>query len=116
MNLQVGEEVGFYKNPVSKDLPGWQGPATVTDISPLERGVVSVRWNSKVMEVQTQRIRRCLHFWALLSALDESQKGACSTRASVWMTVSDYASAPGEGQLSNGWCSTFWKTLAPESE
>ena len=76
MNLQVGEEVDFYKNPVSKDLPGWQGPAKVTDVSNISRGVISVRWNSRAMEVQTQRVRRHLHFWALLSAQDECQQGA----------------------------------------
>ena len=61
MNLQVGDEVDFYKAPIAKGIPGWHGPATVIDTSGITRGVISLKWNSKVMEVQTQRVRRHLH-------------------------------------------------------
>eukprot|EP00974_Lingulodinium_polyedra_P090504 8776383-Lingulodinium_polyedra.AAC.1 len=29
----VGDLVDFYRPPASKDVPGWRGPATVTDVS-----------------------------------------------------------------------------------
>ena len=94
MGLKVGDEVDFYRPPVSKDLPGWQGPATVADLSRIDRGVITIRWNSKVMEVQTQRIRRHLHFWALLTAQDGQRFAGHSIRANIWRQVSLYAERP----------------------
>ena len=49
------------------------------------------------MEVQTQRIRRHLYFWALLCAQDEGYRGAFSTRARVWKFISDTAMTLGKG-------------------
>ena len=72
MELKIGDEVDFYRSPATKDIPGWQGPATVVDISGITRGVFSLRWNSRTMEVQTQRVRRHLYFWGLIQ---------CSRRA-----------------------------------
>ena len=65
LNLQVGEEVDFYRAPSAKDSPGWSGPAEVIDVSRVSRGIVSVKWQSKIMEVQLPHIRRHLHFWAI---------------------------------------------------
>jgi hypothetical protein len=39
LNLQVGEEVDFYKELASKDVSGWYGPATVIDVSRITRGI-----------------------------------------------------------------------------
>ena len=63
------------------------------DVSRIDRGIVTVRWNAKTMEVQTQRIRRHLYFWALLSAMEENSRNVSSTKASVWRLVSGYAAA-----------------------
>merc|ERR1711867_139942 len=80
MNLQVGDEVDLYKAPIAKDIPGWHGPATVIDTSGITRGVISLKWNSKVIEVQTQRVRRHLHFWAMQSAQDGQRFAGHSTQ------------------------------------
>ena len=42
MDLKIGEELDFYKTPISKDISGWSGPAKVIDLSNLERGIVTV--------------------------------------------------------------------------
>ena len=42
-NLQVGEEVDFYRAPSAKDAPGWSGPAEVIDVSRVIRGIASVK-------------------------------------------------------------------------
>eukprot|EP00974_Lingulodinium_polyedra_P039807 3819518-Lingulodinium_polyedra.AAC.1 len=41
LNLQVGEEVDFYRQPTSKDVSGWLGPAEVIDTSRAVRGIIS---------------------------------------------------------------------------
>ena len=67
LNLQVGEEVDFYRDQANKDTPGWFGPATVADVSRATRGVVTVRWRTQPLEVQLSDIRRHLHFMTFLS-------------------------------------------------
>ena len=57
LNLQVGDEVDVYRAPTNKDTSGWEGPAEVIDISRASRGVVSVRHNSRVKEVQLSHLR-----------------------------------------------------------
>eukprot|EP00974_Lingulodinium_polyedra_P061841 5969811-Lingulodinium_polyedra.AAC.1 len=38
LELSVGDMVDFYRPPAPKDVPGWRGPATVTDTSNISRG------------------------------------------------------------------------------
>eukprot|EP00974_Lingulodinium_polyedra_P027328 2640246-Lingulodinium_polyedra.AAC.1 len=38
LELFVGDLVDFYRPPASKDVPGWRGPATVTDVSNISHG------------------------------------------------------------------------------
>ncbi len=66
LDLKVGDEVDFYRAPPSKDTPGWYGPAQVVDVTRAVRGIVSVRYQSRVMEVQLQNVRRHLFFWVFL--------------------------------------------------
>ncbi len=92
LNLHVGDEVDVYRAPPNKDTSGWQGPAEVIDISRVTRGIVSVRWQSKVLEVQIPHIRRHLHFLALLSTmantLDEGLSYA-SAFDNVWKHIKE---------------------------
>ena len=68
LDLKVGEEVDFYRAPTAKDAAGWFGPAEVVDVSRTIRGIVSVRHQTRVLEVQNQHIRRHLHFLVFLSS------------------------------------------------
>ena len=63
INLQVGEKVDFYREPTQKDTSGWLGPAIVADASRATRGIISVRWQGRVLEVQLQHVRRHLHYF-----------------------------------------------------
>eukprot|EP00974_Lingulodinium_polyedra_P044614 4279461-Lingulodinium_polyedra.AAC.1 len=38
LELSVGDLVDVYRPPASKDVPGWRGPATVTDVSNISHG------------------------------------------------------------------------------
>ena len=50
LNLQVGDEVDFFRTPASKDATGWHGPAEVIDVSRVPKGIVSVKWQTKVTD------------------------------------------------------------------
>ena len=67
LNLSVGDEVDFFRTPNRNDISGWFGPAEVIDVSRANRGIISVKHHSHVMEVQTQNICRHLHFWTFLT-------------------------------------------------
>ena len=40
----IGDEVDFHRPQSRKDLPGWSGPATVTDNTQISRGTLGLRW------------------------------------------------------------------------
>eukprot|EP00974_Lingulodinium_polyedra_P057382 5521152-Lingulodinium_polyedra.AAC.1 len=48
--LDTRTQAHFYRPPASKDVPGWRGPATVTDVSNISHGTVSLRWQSNAIE------------------------------------------------------------------
>ena len=85
----MGDEVDVYRAPTNKDTSGWEGPAEVIDISRASRGVVSVRHNSRVKEVQISHLRRHLHFWSLLG-LDGGLSGGMSTEAETFAYPTTY--------------------------
>ena len=89
LNLQVGDEVDVYRAPTNKDTSGWEGPAEVIDTSRASRGVVSVRHNSRVKEVQLSHLRRHLHFWSLLG-LDGGLSGSMLTEAETFAYPTAY--------------------------
>ena len=86
LNLQVGEEVDFYRKPSTKDTAGWSGPAEVIDVSRITRGIVSVKWQSHVMEVELPNLRRHIHFFSLLVGMEEARcSGSGDTEATPAM-------------------------------
>ena len=87
LNLGVGEEVDFYRAQTSKDASGWFGPAEVIDVSRATRGVITVRWQSRTMDIQLPNVRRHLHFLALLTALEDSELAFPTTYSNVWSTI-----------------------------
>ena len=46
----------------SENLSGWYGPAYVADISRITRGLVSLKFQGEITEVQIHTVRRHLHF------------------------------------------------------
>ena len=68
LNLQVGEEIDFFRPQGTKDVSGWFGPATVVDVSKATRGVITLRYQNQVTEAMLQNVRRHLHFWTALAA------------------------------------------------
>ena len=67
MGLQTGDLVEFHRPAVTKDVSGWKGPAVVTDVTTIDQGTISIRWQSRVLICRVQDIRRALVYWAFLT-------------------------------------------------
>merc|ERR1711873_113852 len=99
LNLQVGEEADFYRSQTSKDAPGWFGPAEVIDVSRATRGVISVRWQSRAIDIQLPNVRRHLHFLALLTAQEDLELALPTVYGNVWSTIRTTADSLAQGSL-----------------
>ena len=65
--LAVGDLVEFYRPPPTKDVSGWHGPATVTDLLALDHGIVGIRWQGRSMTCRMQDVRRALLYPVFLT-------------------------------------------------
>ena len=99
LNLKVGEEVDFYRSQTSKDASGWFGPAEVIDVSRATRGVITVKWQSRTMDIQLPNVRRHLHFLALLTAQEDSELAFPSVYGNVWSAIRTTADKLAPGSL-----------------
>ena len=68
LELQTGDLVEFYRPPLTKDVSGWRGPATITDVTSLSDGIMSIRWQGRVLSCRVQDVRRALVYWTFLTA------------------------------------------------
>lgn len=76
LELKVGDEVEYYREPTHKDLSGWRGPATVVDLTRLEHGRVGIRTSTdQVLNCRTQDVRHRLAYLAELEAPKSSYAG-----------------------------------------
>ena len=76
MELQPGDSVEYYREPTSRDLSGWRGPATVVDVTRLEHGRVGIRTNTdQVLNCRTQDVRHRLAYLSELCAPRSSHAG-----------------------------------------
>ena len=60
--LEIGDLVDIYRPTLSKDVPRWNGPATVTDLTSLPDGQIGVRWQGRNLQVRVQDCRRALAY------------------------------------------------------
>eukprot|EP00973_Karenia_brevis_P032083 4426011-Karenia_brevis.AAC.1 len=67
LKLDLGDLVDFYRSPDTKDEPGWIGPATVCELTDIERGIVHVKWQSRVIAVRIPDLRRSLSIAFLIA-------------------------------------------------
>lgn len=73
---RLGEQVEYWRAPLSKDVSGWRGPATVCDLSRLEHGRIGIRTRSdNVITCRIQDVRRCLAYMADMQAEISSPAG-----------------------------------------
>ena len=67
LELSVGEQVDFWRQPATKDHSGWLGPATVVDVSTLTQGHITIRFQGKAMLCRVQDLRRSLMYTVLMT-------------------------------------------------
>eukprot|EP00435_Cladocopium_sp_Y103_P057491 s245_g19.t2 len=73
---KLGEQVEYFRPPLSKDATGWRGPATICDLSRLEHGRIGIRTRSdNVLTCRLQDVRRCLAYMADMQAPLSSPAG-----------------------------------------
>ena len=60
--LQVGDLVDIFRPTLNKDVPRWNGPASVTDLTAVTDGLVGVRWQGRNLQIRVQDCRRALAF------------------------------------------------------
>ena len=70
LNLQLGELVDFYREPSTKHVSGWYGPAKIVDLDNQTRGIVSVRYLRNIYEVAIRHRREHLTYWVFHAAPD----------------------------------------------
>lgn len=76
LECKVGDSVEYYREPTNRDLSGWRGPATITDLTRLEHGRVAIRTNAdQVLNCRVQDIRRRLAYLMELTAPMTSHAG-----------------------------------------
>ena len=63
LQLTVGDQVDFHRPPSTKEESGWRGPATLLQVGP----PVLVRWQSRVLQVRPQDLRRSLVYLVMFT-------------------------------------------------
>ena len=57
MDLNNNDKIDFFRKPAVKDQPAWIGPATIVDLSDIERGYVGAKYNNRLLTLNTQDVR-----------------------------------------------------------
>ena len=68
LDLHPGDQVEFYRDPPSKDVTGWRGPATVVSLDRADEGIVEVRWQSRLLQCQARDVRRYIAYIVFLAS------------------------------------------------
>ena len=98
LNLQLGDEVDFFREPSTKDVSGWYGPATVVDLTNLSRGMITLRWLRGLYEVAIRHVRRHLSYFTLDLSYATYNSPVHRT---VWSTVVRMVNQINEGTTIN---------------
>ncbi len=81
MDLHPGEQIDFYRKEQQKDVPGWRGPATVTDLSRIDEGNIQFDFQGRSMSARVSDVRRALVHLIFLAAASRGP------RSSPWDVV-----------------------------
>ena len=60
--FDIDDQVDFYRTPDNKDLPGWNGPARITDVTDAGRGIITVDYRGRKLICDPQHLRQHLAF------------------------------------------------------
>ena len=63
-----GDAVDFFRPPTNKDLPGWSGPARITDMSAVNRGTLKIVYKDRELVCSPKDLRPHLAYLCFLVA------------------------------------------------
>ena len=63
LQLSTGDQVEVYRISSQKERPGWVGPATVTDLTDIQHGKVTVKWQGRHITVGIESLRRAMTYF-----------------------------------------------------
>ena len=63
-----GEAVDFFRPPTQKDLPGWSGPATLVDMSEVNRGILKLNYRGREIVCSPKDLRPHQAYMCFLAA------------------------------------------------
>ena len=66
LQLEPGDVIEFWRKASTKDVEAWHGPATVVDVTSVRDGLISVRWQSRILSCRVQDVRRALVYHVML--------------------------------------------------
>ena len=81
LDLRTGDLIDFHRKEQQKDLPGWRGPATVTDLSRQDDGIIQFDFQGRSMSARPADVRRALMHLIFLAA------SARGPRTSPWDVI-----------------------------
>ena len=61
LELKPGDLIDFHRKEQQKDLPGWRGPARVTDMSRIDEGIVQFDYQGRSMSARPADVRPSPH-------------------------------------------------------
>ncbi len=62
-DYKVGEEIEFFRDKGAKDVSGWIGPATITNIGEINHGVIKAKHRGSEMTIKLGASRRYLEYF-----------------------------------------------------
>ena len=81
MDLKPGDLIDFHRKEQQKDVPGWRGPARVTDLSRIDEGVIQFDFQGRSMSARPADVRRALMHLVFMAAASRGP------RTSPWDVV-----------------------------
>ena len=94
MELNVGDKVDFFRTPNNKDVSGWQGPATVVDVTTADRGNIWIKHIHRPMVCRLGDERLHIPFLVLLAHF----RSLMSRQVATWHDACNQVEQLGRGQ------------------
>lgn len=92
LQLSVGDNVEFYREPSSKDGSGWhtESPAKVTDVSQIHRGIIKIRYKGEEMSCTVNDVRPFVDYFVFLLADMDYAYFTNNAVSNAWKVVSQH--------------------------
>ena len=105
LELSTGDQVEIYRKSSQKDRPGWVGPATVTDLTDIQHGKVTVKWQGRHITVGIESLRRAMTYF--IKFLDVyAYRLHHPEKLTSWEVITQYVHSMNKRAVTVGWVHT----------